>query len=187
MQRSRVATFLASRRQPIILSSDDNRSLRIIVCYYRWGRNRCWAIRTLYGFKRRNNGLICNYGSDHVHMSGSVGQCLIKIKERKIHCCYFYRIWQMHGMTSGSLYTVRAQMVSMKAICIRFRAHRTPLTSDTVHPQEIFTHKWGQAKHCDVLARQFPKIRAMATGFSKSVCVDCECCQPVRLELEFLK
>ena len=57
---------LASRRQPIILSSDDNRSLRIIVCYHRWGRNRCWAIRMLYGLKRQNNGLICNYRSDHV-------------------------------------------------------------------------------------------------------------------------
>ena len=67
-----IIATLASRRQTIIFSSDDSRSLHIIVCYYRWGRNRCWAIRSQFGGKGRQNGLICNYGSDHVHMSGSV-------------------------------------------------------------------------------------------------------------------
>src|ERR1700692_4870653 len=47
----------------------------------------------------------------------------------------------MHGETSGSPYMVKAQMASMKAVCLRFRAHHTPLTSDTVHLQVIFMHK----------------------------------------------
>src|ERR1700735_4534423 len=61
---------LASRRQTIIFSSDDSRSLHIIVCYYRWGRNRCWAIRSQFGGKQRKIGLrscICDCGSKHVH------------------------------------------------------------------------------------------------------------------------
>ena len=42
---------IASRRQTIMFSSDDNRSLHIIVCFYRKGRNRCWAIRPQCGGK----------------------------------------------------------------------------------------------------------------------------------------
>jgi len=34
-------------------------------------------------------------------------------------------------------YTVKVQMTSTKAVCLRFQA---PLTSDIVHQQEIFVH-----------------------------------------------
>ena len=66
---------VASRRQTIIFSSDDSRSLHIIVCYYRGGPNRCWAIRFQYGGKGRPNGLrsrICDCGSRHVHLCDNV-------------------------------------------------------------------------------------------------------------------
>ena len=39
---------------------------KILVFHYRLGLSRCWAIRHLYGFKRRENGHICKCGSDHV-------------------------------------------------------------------------------------------------------------------------
>ena len=58
---SKPTVFLASHRQTIIFSSDDSQSLHIIVCYYWWGQNYCWEIRTLYRFKTRNNRLICNW------------------------------------------------------------------------------------------------------------------------------
>ena len=63
-----------------------------LVFNYRWGPSRCWAIRPLYGFKRRYNGLrssICKYNQITCHVASN------------IHCnvywfCYFI------AMTSGS-------------------------------------------------------------------------------------
>jgi hypothetical protein len=42
---------VASHRQTIIFSSDDSQSLHIIVCYYQWGLNHCWAIWTFTDLK----------------------------------------------------------------------------------------------------------------------------------------
>ena len=133
-----LTNILASHRQTIIFSSDDSWSLHIIVCYYRWGQNHCWAIWMLYGFKRQNTNL--SVIIDLIMCIWAAMSYWSKSR-KKIHCHYFYRKWQTHGETSVSLYSVKAQMTSTKAICLRFWAHHTPLTSNTVHWQELFMHK----------------------------------------------
>ena len=60
-----------------------------VVFNYRWGPSRCWAIRPLYGFKRRYNGLgssICKYNQITCHIASN------------IHCnvywfCYSVALW----------------------------------------------------------------------------------------------
>jgi hypothetical protein len=97
---------------------------------YLTGQNRCWAIRSEFGgmgWQNRPRSRICDCGSKHMQL------CSQSKKNKKIHCCYFYSLWQTHGEASGSWYTVKAQMTSTKAICLRFQAHHTPLTSDILH------------------------------------------------------
>ena len=46
-----LIVMVASCRQTIMFSSDDNRSLHIIVCFYWKGQNCCWAIWPQFGGK----------------------------------------------------------------------------------------------------------------------------------------
>ena len=127
---------LASRRQTIMFSSDDNRSLHVIVCFYRKGRNRCWAIRPQCGGKgwQTDLSVIMDLITCSIHAVS------YQSKSRNIHSHYFYRIWRTHGNTSGFQGRVKARTTSTKAN-LKFRAHHKPLTSDTEHQREIFMHK----------------------------------------------
>ena len=46
-----LTAMVASHRQTIMFSSDANRSLHIIVCFYWKGQNCCWAIWPQFGGK----------------------------------------------------------------------------------------------------------------------------------------
>ena len=62
-----------------------------IVFNYRMGSSRCWAIRHLYGFKKRKNGLICDMDLTTCNFYTSTRQRLLCAV--LCHDCRFRQRW----------------------------------------------------------------------------------------------